>query len=52
MKKQVLFIHSVGTQGSQQGSSGLIAYLQERLGDEYNLLNTKMPVLDNPEYKP
>ncbi|WP_017726639.1 alpha/beta hydrolase [Halalkalibacterium ligniniphilum] len=52
MKKQVLFIHSAGDQDLHQGSSDLTAYLQERLGDEYNLLNPKMPNPGNPEYKP
>lgn len=52
MKKQVLFIHSAGEQDLHQGSSGLTAYLQERLGDEYNLLSPKMPNLGNPKYKP
>src|SRR5690625_3080969 len=51
MKKQVLFIHSAGTQDSHQGSSNLLAYLKDSLGDEYNLLYPKMPHPENPEYK-
>jgi hypothetical protein len=50
MKKQVLFIHSAGAQGPHQGSSGLLAYLKDSLGDEYNLLYPQMPNPENPEY--
>ena len=46
MKKQVLFIHSAGIQDFHKGSSNLLAYLKDALGDEYNLLYPKMP---NPE---
>lgn len=51
MKKQVLFIHSAGNQDSHQGSSELLAYLKDSLGDEYNLLYPKMPNPENPRYK-
>ncbi len=51
MKKQVLFIHSAGTQDFHKGSSNLLAYLKDSLGDEYNLLHPKMPNPENPEYK-
>lgn len=51
MKKQVLFIHSAGTQDFHQGSSNLLAYLKDSLGDEYNLLYPKMHNPENPEYK-
>lgn len=47
MKKQVLFIHSAGPQGIRQGSSGLIAHLQERLGEAYHVLSPGMP---DPDY--
>lgn len=50
MKKQVLFIHSAGAQGNHRGSSDLAAYLNNALGDEYQLLNPKMPNPENPEY--
>lgn len=50
MKKQVLFIHSAGSQGPHQGSSDLKEYLQKALGDEYNLLDPKMPDPENPKY--
>lgn len=47
MKKQVLFIHSAGPQGIHQGSSGLIAHLQEQLGEAYYVLSPGMP---DPDY--
>lgn len=47
MKKQVLFIHSAGPHGIRQGSSGLISYLQERLGEAYHVLSPGMP---DPDY--
>ncbi|MCM3260473.1 alpha/beta fold hydrolase [Paenibacillus lautus] len=47
MKKQVLFIHSAGPQGIRQGSSGLIAHLQEQLGEAYHVLSPGMP---DPDY--
>ncbi|MCF6409480.1 alpha/beta hydrolase [Pseudalkalibacillus salsuginis] len=50
MKKNVLFIHSAGTQGLHQGSSDLAAYLQDALGDEYNVSHPEMPNPENPEY--
>ncbi|CAG9622691.1 alpha/beta fold hydrolase [Sutcliffiella rhizosphaerae] len=46
MKKNVLFIHSAGVQGLHQGSSDLITYLKESLGDEYSFICPKMPNLD------
>lgn len=50
MKKHVLFIHSAGAQDNHRGSSGLATYLYNALGDEYHLLNPKMPNPENPEY--
>lgn len=50
MKRQVLFIHSAGAQGLHQGSSDLVAYLQDALGDEYQLIHPKMPDPENPAY--
>lgn len=43
MNKQVLFIHSAGPQGIHQGSSGLIAHLQEQLGEGYHVISPGMP---------
>jgi len=50
MRKQILFIHSAGPQELHQGSSGLKAYLQKVLGDEYTLLDPKMPDPEKPKY--
>ncbi|WP_100013138.1 alpha/beta hydrolase [Lentibacillus sediminis] len=50
MKKHVLFIHSAGSQELHQGSSDLKAYLKEALGNEYNLIDPKMPDPENPKY--
>jgi uncharacterized protein len=50
MKKQVLFIQSAGSQDLHQGSSDLVAYLKDALGDEYNLIYPKMPNPENPKY--
>lgn len=50
MKKHVIFIHSAGNQGPDQGSSGLAAYLLEALGEEHHLLFPNMPVPEIPEY--
>ncbi|SFL92059.1 hypothetical protein SAMN04487943_10597 [Gracilibacillus orientalis] len=50
MKKQILFVHSAGAQGPQQGSSELIEYLQDQLSDTYHLISPKMPNPENPEY--
>ncbi|MCT1400283.1 alpha/beta hydrolase [Paenibacillus sp. p3-SID867] len=43
MKKQIMFIHSAGPQGIHQGSSGLIAHLQEQLGEAYHVISPGMP---------
>ncbi|WP_181350788.1 alpha/beta hydrolase [Thalassobacillus sp. CUG 92003] len=50
MKKQVLCIHSAGPQEGNQGSSHLIAYLQQLLGTEYSILTPAMPDPENPNY--
>jgi uncharacterized glyoxalase superfamily protein PhnB/predicted alpha/beta hydrolase family esterase len=49
-KKQVLFIHSGGSQGHHEGSSDLVAYLRHMLGADYQVLCPPMPDPDNPEY--
>lgn len=51
MKKQVLFIHSAGPQGIRQGSSGLIAHLQDQLGEAYHVLSPGMPDSDYALWK-
>jgi predicted alpha/beta hydrolase family esterase len=50
MPKQVLFIHSGGTQGPHEGSDDLVTYLRTMLGSNYNVLYPKMPHPENPEY--
>jgi serine hydrolase len=49
-KRQILFIHSAGPQGKGEGSSYLLAFLQEALGSEYDLRHPTMPEPDNPAY--
>ncbi len=51
MKRKVLFIHSAGSQRFSQGSSDLLAYLQDKLGLDYDLLSPQMPTPENPEYE-
>lgn len=50
MKKQVLFIHSGGTQDPHQGSSDLVAYLRYWLGRTHHIMYPMMPDPDNPRY--
>lgn len=50
MKKQILFIHSAGPQGEHEGSSDLVAWLQQALSHEYNIQFPKMPDAGNPTY--
>lgn len=51
MKKQVLFIHSAGSQRPSEGSSQLVAYLQSALGKEYEIIHPPMPEPENPRYE-
>lgn len=48
--KQVLFIHSAGPQGEQQGSGGLLQYLKEELGPAFQVIAPKMPDPEDPQY--
>ncbi|MCM3611799.1 alpha/beta hydrolase [Planococcus sp. MERTA32b] len=50
MAKQVLFIHSGGPQGDQQGSSGLLRHLKNELGPGYEVSAPRMPDPENPKY--
>jgi predicted alpha/beta hydrolase family esterase len=50
MRKKILFIHSAGPQGPDEGSSNLVASLKAQLGADYEVLNPLMPDPDNPEY--
>jgi predicted alpha/beta hydrolase family esterase len=51
MRKQVLFIHSGGSQGIHEGSNDLVTYLRAMLGAEYDVLYPKMPDPESPEYE-
>ncbi|MGK7377452.1 alpha/beta hydrolase [Planococcus sp. 1R117A] len=50
VKKQVLFIHSAGPQGFNQGSSGLIRFLEKELDGDFELIHPEMPDPENPVY--
>lgn len=50
MKPTIIFIHTAGPQGLNQGSTNLIAYLEEELMDKYNFIHIKMPTPENPKY--
>jgi predicted alpha/beta hydrolase family esterase len=51
MKKQILFLHSAGPQGTHEGSSDLVAWLKKELSHDYNVHFPIMPDPDNPEYE-
>lgn len=51
MAQQILFIHSAGPQGEQQGSSGLLQYLENELGPAYQVIAPEMPEPEDPKYK-
>jgi predicted alpha/beta hydrolase family esterase len=51
MEKQVLFVHCAGAQGLQQGSSGLVAFLQNQLSHDYTLISRTMPDPEAPQYE-
>ena len=48
--QQVLFIHSAGPQGENQGSTGLQQYLEGELGSAYQMIAPKMPNPEDPQY--
>lgn len=48
--KQVLFIHSAGPQGEGEGSFGLLRYLVDELGSEFQVVAPEMPDPDDPQY--
>lgn len=50
MKRHILFIHSAGSQGMNEGSSNLVAYLKHTLGTACELLYPIMPQPENPRY--
>jgi uncharacterized protein len=49
-KKKILFIHSAGPQGAEEGSTNLLAYLRKSL-TEYEIVAPKMPDPENPQYE-
>ncbi|HYG20495.1 MAG TPA: alpha/beta hydrolase [Ohtaekwangia sp.] len=51
MKKEILFIHSAGSQGPREGSSDLVAYLRRVLPENYELKCPAMPDPENPRYE-
>ncbi|SET64086.1 hypothetical protein SAMN05216389_11832 [Oceanobacillus limi] len=50
MSTTVLFIHSAGPQGANQGSSNLIAYLEKALKHDFNFVYPNMPSPEQPAY--
>lgn len=50
-KKQVLVVHSGGSQGLHEGSYDLVAWLRMALGPPYEVLYPKMPNPDQPVYE-
>ncbi|MBD8015975.1 alpha/beta hydrolase [Microbacterium sp. APC 3898] len=51
MVQQVLFIHSAGPQGEQEGSWGLVHYLRNELGTAYEVRAPAMPNPEDPKYE-
>jgi predicted alpha/beta hydrolase family esterase len=50
MKKQLLFIHSAGAQGSGEGSNDLVAFLRRSSADVFDVFAPSMPDPENPHY--
>lgn len=50
MAQEVLFVHSAGKQGKEEGSYRLIEYLQRKLGGDYHLIVPLMPDPENPRF--
>ena len=51
MKKQILFVHSAGSQENNEGSSDILNYLESNLGNEYEIHHPKLPEPENPNYE-
>ena len=51
MRKQILFIQGAGNKHAPLGSGKLIAYLQEQLGSNYEVLAPNMPAPEHPTYQ-
>src|SRR5437764_13334174 len=52
MRKHILFIQGTGNKHKPLGSGKLIAYLQDQLGSDDEVLATDMPDPDHPRYLP
>jgi serine hydrolase len=50
MRKHILFIQGAGNKHKPFGSGKLIAFLQEQLGSDYEVLAPDMPDPDHPRY--
>src|SRR5215470_17702813 len=50
MRKHILFIQGAGNKHAPLGSGKLIAYLQEQLGSNYEVLAPDMPDPEHPRY--
>lgn len=50
MNPTLMFIHSAGPQGENQGSGKLTAYLQKELSREYHLIHPNMQTPEDPKY--
>jgi predicted alpha/beta hydrolase family esterase len=50
-RKQVLFVHSGGSQGLHQGSHDLVVWLRTALGPPYEVIYPMMPHPNNPKYQ-
>ena len=48
--KQVIFIHSAGPQGKNQGSTGLLQSLEGELGSAFQVIAPNMPDPEDPQY--
>ena len=51
MRKHILFIQGAGNKHAPLGSGKLIAYLQEQLGNNYEVLAPDMPDPEHPTYQ-
>ena len=50
-KNKIVFIHSAGSQGPNEGSNNLVNYIQQSLGEEYVVIHPIMPEPENPSYE-
>lgn len=50
MNPAIMFIHSAGPQGENQGSSNLIKYVRNGLSNNVEVISPKMPTPEDPRY--